>query len=315
LEAELTKGVDSLMAEKQIVAEIANLKKIKARLVDLKKPQKETEKGKLDQLRIDLKQLDEELKELNNKVTEAKNELTAVEEKQKEASGSIQSLITKKKDLQSQLSTLKQKRSELYESFKKEQDEYRVFTEKARAEQREEERKRRIAEREQKLLAQLERELEEAEMGAYKSEITTCDALIAQFTLLLPSSKDTTEAPKPQVINDANQPARSTLLVRKEDRDDDYFFVATNKKSKAKSKNAEKERPFKLALDVIDQLAVLDVAIPKKTSDLPAAIQQLQEKKTFFVENSAEQTEINKKKAMDKIRELKQQLADEPTEE
>jgi hypothetical protein len=66
---------------------------------------------------------------------------------------------------------------------------------------------------------------------------------------------------------------------------------------------------------MIDQLALLAVDIPKTTADLPKSIQQLQDKKVYYAENAAEQTEINKKTAMDKIRKLKEQLVAEASEE
>jgi hypothetical protein len=161
----------------------------------------------------------------------------------------------------------------------------------------------------------LERELEDAEIGAFKSEIISCDALISHFTSLAPSNKETQEVvARPSEVNDPNQPARSTVLVRKEDRDE-VFFVGGGKKSKKSKQQNDKDRPLKLNLEIIDQLSLLGVDIPKTTADLQSSIQQLKDKKAHFAENAAEQTEVNKKNAMEKIRKLKEQLAAEDSEE
>ncbi|KAJ3272596.1 hypothetical protein HDV01_005439 [Terramyces sp. JEL0728] len=317
LEKQLEKGVSTLMEEKKIVAEISSLKKAKKTLQDLSSGPSvfETDKAKLDSLREQLNGLSAEIKKIDPQVTEAKKALEAAQKEVKETFSSINALVAQKSTIQKGLASAKEEKAALYTSFKAQQESYYAWERIQRQKRAEEEKLKRDAEKEERLVAQAERELEEADIAAFSGEIALCDALIKFFKAQLPAAA----AQAAETTNEANSekigssaPPRATVLVRKEDRDEDFLCLG-GKKNKSK-KRASAVKTLKMDIEVLGQLAQLSIAPPKNTTEVATAIEALEQKKVYFHENSASQTAANKAAALAKVQKLRENKAETPAE-
>ncbi|KAI8900461.1 hypothetical protein BC833DRAFT_581764 [Globomyces pollinis-pini] len=314
LEKELQKGVPTLMEEKRLVAEISNLKKQKKLLIEAaSKPSTiETDKLKLDTLRAELDVLSKGIKELDPQVDAAKEALNAADAKVKAAFAAVNEKWEEKKAIQAELDTLKAAKNEVFTTFKAEQDAWYQYDRELRQKKLEEEREQRAAEKEAKLVALAEKELEEAEISAFSGEIALCNALIKHFGGSVNSTSSSAAVNTNVRKVDADIPARATVLSRKEDREEDFLCLGNKKnKSKKRPSTAPNAKPLKMDIELMDQLTGLKIAIPKTTADVPATLEALEEKKKYFDENSATQTAANKKAALLKVQKLREGAAAE----
>lgn len=306
----LKRGGLSLQEEKKIVAEISSMKKARKGLESLASQPAgiESDKAKIDLLKTQMDAIEIEIKEVDPKVTAAKEKLVAVEKDLKSSYGSISSLLDAKKDLSAKFNAAKEEKNALYQSFKASQDAWYAWERDEKKRKFEAEKLERAAEREARLVAQAEQELEDAGITAFQNEIAVCEALIKYFKS---QSPQTHEDVAPVVDSDAaarvesSMPARATLVTRKEDRDED-FMVLGNKKSKSKKRaQPTNAKPLRMDLELIDQLSKLSISIPKTTVDVPAVIEALETKKLYFKENSESQTKANKEAVLEKIKKLR----------
>ena len=306
----MKRGGITLQEEKKFVAEISSLKKAKKNLEALNSQPAgiENDKVKIDTLKAQMDAIEKEIKEVDPKVTAAKEKLVAVEKELKVSYGSISSLLDTKKELSAKFNQIKEEKNALYQSFKTSQDAWFAWDRDEKKRKFEAEKLERAAEKEARLLSLAEQELEEAGVAAFQGEIGVCDALIKFFKTQAPQESHDKAAQEIKIegsdLVEKSMPARATLLIRKEDREED-FMVLGGKKNKNKKRNHNiSAKPIRMDLELIDQLSKFSINIPKTTADAPAAIEALVAKKQQFKENSEAQTKANKEAAMEKIKKL-----------
>ena len=316
-DALLKRGGLSLQEEKKIVAEISNMKKARKNLEALSSQPAgiESDKAKIETLKAQMDAIEKEIKEIDPKVTAAKEKLVAAEKELKASYGSISSLLDAKKDLNAKFTQLKEEKNALYQSFKASQDAWFAWEREEKKKRIEAEKLERAAEREARLVAQAEQELEDAGIAAFQNEIGVCDALIKFFKTQLP--QEASGAAAPVVSSEAaarvesSMPARATLLTRKEDREEDFMVLGGKKNKNKKRGQSANAKPIRMDLELIDQLSKLSISIPKTTADAPSTIEALVAKKAHFKENSESQTQANKEAALEKIKKLRAAAAAE----
>ena len=317
LDKMLSRGGLSLQEEKKAVAEISVLKKARKNLEALNAQPAgiEADKAKIDALKAQLDAIEKEIKTVDPKVTAAKEKLVATEKELKQSYGSISSLLDQKKEISQKLNDAKDAKNALYTSFKASQDAWYAWEREEKKKRIEAEKAQRAAEREARLVALAEKELEDADIAAFQTEVALCDALVKYFQSVMPHSQDDASAAAPaQDLSkiESSMPARATLVLRKEDREEDFMVLSGSKKNKKKNRNnASAAKPLRLDLELIDQLSKLSISIPKDSSECPAIIDALKEKKQYFLDNSAAQTAANKEAAMEKIKKLREAAAAE----
>ncbi|KAI8907889.1 hypothetical protein EDD86DRAFT_208418 [Gorgonomyces haynaldii] len=322
LEQQLQSGGIPLIEEKRIVAEISTLKKTKKQLETLNQPGAiDAEKQKLDEIKPLIKTYDEQIAKLDVQLTEAKTTMTKHEQELSATRDSLNDLFTQKKDLSAKLNAAKDAKNQFYKEFKAAQDAWYAY-EREQYRLREEQRKlEQKQQRDAKMLAQAEYELEAAEVPAYGEELALCAAIVKVLKNLT-GEKDETPAPAPatpagrQVDEKDSMPKGGSLLVSKRDKDDD-FIVLGNKKSKKQSKKqaqVELNKPVKLDIEMIDQFGRLKIDMPRTFAEIPNTIAALDAKSKEFLKNQATQTKANKEAALAKLNKIKEQLAAQDTE-
>jgi hypothetical protein len=282
----------------------------------------EADRANMEAIDAKIKLVKDEIKVLDPKVTAAKEALDASDKLLKSSYGSISTLIDEKKKLQDELNAAKEAKTACYQNFKTVQDTWYAFEREQKLKQAELEKATRAAEREARMVAQAERELEDADVAAFSGEIAVCDALTKFFKAQIPSEATT----EPNGVEDKSSndeakaieaagPARATVLVRKGDREEESFMSLGNKKKQNKKRGPSIQKPLKMDLELIDQLSKLEIEIPKSNGAIPATLEALAAKKKHYLETSATQTASNRKAALAKIEKLRSASAVEATGE
>src|SRR6266542_4400803 len=122
-------------------------------------------------------------------------------------------------------------------------------------------------------------------------------------------SSSTTTTP---IDNNIRQPDATSnvpegvVLMKKSDRDDDYFTGCGKKHKKTqKEKKSGKNNAFQLPLSVMDELISLNIATPHNFSEIEQTIKGLTQKKEYFIENQERVTKENIEKAEAEIAAMK----------
>ncbi|KAH9270067.1 hypothetical protein BASA83_007897 [Batrachochytrium salamandrivorans] len=311
LEMEIQTGQAKLFDEKRMVSEISNLKKVRKVLEGHSQQQSTTDSDKaaIDTLRTELKSLDSGRAALREAADATRAKLTKVTDTLNEA------------------------------KFKTSKDEFYAWDQEERLKRHEGFKQRQTEEREARIVAMAERELEDADIPAFAEEINLCNALI-QFLGSQAGSFDaktltatTPLSSRPATASirtvDKSLPSGVTVMQRKSECDDD--FMVLGKKGKKNGKNnksvaaasttsattpndSTKARPVKMDILTVNQLIALHIAIPVSTDDIPAAVALLTEKKEAFLSEQAAQTAANKQAAQARITQLRETAKTEDTE-
>ncbi|KAL1960827.1 hypothetical protein VTO42DRAFT_5810 [Malbranchea cinnamomea] len=329
LEKQVDSGTMKLVDEKKALTEISNLRKQRKNFSGFEESQKTIDdlKAQLSTLK---KGLDNpEAKALNDKYLSIQKELDDIKAEQDAVFKNIKALRDERSKVQAEQqkawANVKEIKDTYYKArkaYKAYEDEmYRIRAERQKAyrEQQERERKKRIA----------DKKLEEASRPAFTDEILTAEGLIRHFdptydlaALGLGNSKQQSSSTFRAEVGrtvDASD-IKGVKIVKKEDRDDDYFIGTGGKKGKKNKKgangpNAGAAQPekFNLSFGVIEDLSRLKVDPPMSQADVPAVIEKLVEKLKYWKENQQAETEKNIKKAKEEIERLEKEESEAKT--
>ncbi|KAH8699098.1 hypothetical protein BGW36DRAFT_155091 [Talaromyces proteolyticus] len=300
-----------LVDEKKALSDISSLRKQRKNFAGLDDGQKsiDTLKKQIAELK---KTLDNpEARALSDKYNEIQKELDAIKGEQDSAFKNLNSLRDERtklqKDQQAKFTAIREIKDAYYKArkaYKEHEDEaWKARRERQKAEREafEREKKKKIA----------DKKLEEASHPAYSDEILTAQGLIRHFepsydfaALGLDDSKRTTggtfRAEIGRTVDDAN--IKGVRIVKKDDRDDDYFIGTGGKKGKKGKKVANgspapstpTDGKFNLSFGVIEDFAKVKVDQPMSQADVPAVVEKLAAKITEWKKNQAAKTqEVN----------------------
>lgn len=308
LERQVNGGMMKLVDEKKALAEISTLKKTRKNFALFD----EQQKG-IDELRNKIKELkdsmnDPESRALSERYDKAQAELDAIKAEQDAAYKSLSSLRDER-------SRLNEEQKKTYAAIRKHKDDFyaakKAYNEWER-EQKIKARERQRAEHERYLLERrkerAQKMLAEASDPAYLEEIKRANSLLH---FLDPASATTEKSPlladsglgaqATRKVDDT--PIKGTMLVRKEDREEDYAPAV--KKGKKGKKGGEKSAEassskFSLPPSVVEDCAFLGIDPPMGAADVPETIEKIKKKLEHWKADQAAQTQrVRKKKSPD----------------
>ncbi|KAK2865342.1 hypothetical protein FQN49_003668 [Arthroderma sp. PD_2] len=325
LEKEVDSGTMRLVDEKKNLAEVSNLRKQRKNFSSM-----DDGKKNIDELKAQLSTLKKgldnpEAKALSEQYTALQKELDEIKSEQDGVFKNIKSL----RDERTKIHTEQQKAwnavKEIKDNYHKarranreyEQEAYRIRQERQKAEREiyEREKKKKIA----------DKKLEEASMPAFTDELLTAEGLIRHFDptydfsslglgkTQLPSSV-AYRAEVGRTVDGGD--LKGVKVIKKDDRDDNYFMGGTGgKKGKKGKKGSAANTPapqpeaskFNLSFGVLEDLGRVKVDPPMNQSDVPALIEKLVEKVKDWKNNQASKTAENIKKAQEEIDRLEEE--------
>lgn len=302
LEKQVDSGTMKLVDEKKALAEISSLRKQRKGFSGFEDAQKHIDELK-SQLATLKKGLDNpEQKALSDKYTTIQKELDEIKAEQDGVFKNIKALRDERSQLHGQVQKARSSVREIkdtyytarkaYREYEHEAERIRRERQKAEREQYERERKKKIA----------DKKLEEASRPAFTDEIITAQGLIRHFepnydfsSLGLGDEKKADSgafrAGIGRTVDDSNM--KGVRVLRKEEREDEYFAGKGGKKGKKGKKTAagESKTQFNLSFGVIEEFSRVKVDPPMNQSDVPAVIEKLVEKLRDWKKNQAAKTE------------------------
>ncbi|TGJ81793.1 hypothetical protein E0Z10_g6973 [Xylaria hypoxylon] len=315
LDKEVNSGMMKLVDEKKSLNEISNLRKQRKNFAQFDNSQKG-----IDDLKAKIKEIkdsmdDPESRALSERYSKVQGELDSMKAEQDEAFKNLNSLRDERSKFQAE-------QQEKFQAVRKLKDEYytakKAFGEYER-EARQKTRDRQKAERErfdkEKKKERAQKMLQEAGDPAYLEEIRRANSLLHFFD---PSSASTEKAP---LLADSGLTAeasrkvdgsdlKGTKLVRKEDRDED-FFPALKKGKKGKKSVAVEKSGFSCPPSVIDDCSFLGIDPPMSAADVPVIIEKVKAKLDHWKSDQQAETRRNVEKAKKEIEKLETEEAAE----
>lgn len=290
LQKEVDTGKMRLVDEKKALADISQLNRQKKGFAGFEEAQKGIDdlKTQIAELRKSLD--DPESKALSEKYTAITTELDKIKAEQDDAFKNLNAMRDERtkahEDQQKKYLAVKEIKDQYYQSRRAaveyEREARRIREEKRRAENDAYHRGRRQEVAKSKL--------EDASAPAYQDEIRTAQSLIVFF--------DPTSAVKQEAAGPGKFAATATRTVddsgikgtrlQKKDAEEESYFVGTGGKKNKRNRNAGTSSPapenskFNLDLGTLDSLAKIGVDPPMSQAGVPAVVEKIKEKVSFW---------------------------------
>lgn len=305
LEEQIDSGKLKIVDEKKNLAEMSSLRKQRKNFGAFEDAQKgiDETKAKLKTLRDSLD--DPESKALGERYSKIQAELDSIKSNQDEAYKNINALRDEREKLYKQ-------QQDKYAAIKKVKDDYYAATRAIKHwewQSREKLRERQKAEREANELERKRQRaaqmLEEAGFKAYLDEIRRAESLLRFLDPHFTSDKAPLQAPSQfqaqaqRTVDDSG--LQGMKLVRKDEREEDYFKGSGGKKGKKGRKNvptngdAPAVTPpagkYSCPPSVMEDCAAMDIEPPMSAAEIPAVREKVKAKLEFWKKDQAAQTE------------------------
>lgn len=300
LEDQVNGGMMKLVDEKKALAEVTNLKKVRKNFAAF-----DVQEKQISELRAQIKQIkdsmdDPEAKALSDKYNGLQAELDTIKAEQDGVYKNLSGLRDERSKLHSE-------QREKFDAIRKIKDEYYGAKKAFAAFEREARNKaweRKQAEREkfdrERKKERAQRMLAEASDPAYLDEIRRGRSLLKFFDpTYVPATDAAAEANGSKSlaaqdirkVDDAG--LKGTRLVRKEDREDDYFLPAAKKGGKKGGKKeaaAPSAKGFNVPPSVIEDCAAMGLNPPTSAADVPDVIEKVKAKLKHWEDDQDAQT-------------------------
>ncbi|KAL8718919.1 MAG: hypothetical protein Q9225_004001 [Loekoesia sp. 1 TL-2023] len=314
LEKQVDAGTMKLVDEKKALAEISSLRKQRKGFAGFDEAQKGIDdvKAQISELR---KSLDNpEATALSQKFDKIAQEMASIKSEQDQAYRNLNSLRDERNklhaDQQEKYSAVKDikdkyyKASRAHREYEREQARIRQERYKAEQEAKQKEKRKEIA----------RQKLEEASQPAYMDEILTAEGLIRYFDPSTSEAEKTLRAPSgfaaeaQRTVGPAD--FKGTKVLKKDERDDNYFMGTGGKKSKKGKKGGAAGSPapgtptegkFNLSIGVIEELAKVNIEPPMNQSDVAPVVEKLKAKRDNWRSEQSRKTKENIERAQKEI--------------
>lgn len=296
LDKQVNSGTMKLVDEKKALADISSLRKVRKNFGQFEDSQKQ-----IDDLRAKIKEIkdtmdDPEQKAMSEQYNKIQAELDIIKAEQDEAYQGLSSLRDERTKLQAEQQekyTAIRKLKDDYYGQKKAFQSYEREAREARRERQKAEHDRFVNERKK---ADAERRLADASDPAYLDEIRRANSLLS---FLDPTHKiekgplmaDTGLGAQAQRTIDESG-LKGTKLVRKDDREEEYFAaVKKGKKGKKSGASAGSSKFFNVPPSVVEDCAAMGIDPPMSSADIPAVTEKVRAKLDFWKNDQQTQTQ------------------------
>ena len=298
-------GELKLADERRFVKEMSALRKLRKDFGSIEKQQESIDKDKAK-----IAELKQKLNTVQNK--ELQQEFEKTQKELDQINDSNKGILDKRNELFKKRNTIKKSKDEKYDRIRKLRAEHDAEFEKFKTalaqekKKREEEvKKHEVEQKQQKKKEAAQKELDNASVPAFSTEISLIHSLLSYFdpSYVRPKPK----APLPATNGEAKSSGgrkiempQDVVVIRKDQ--ESFFEGAKSDKSSKLKKN--KSKHFTIEPNVIVALGDLSISLPTQASDVPTTIQTLKDTLKALEEKQDEQTKVNIEKAKAKIEKL-----------
>lgn len=304
LEKQVDSGTLRLVDERKALSDISQLRKQRKSFAGLDEAQKGINelKAQIAELRKTLDNPD--AKALSDKYTQIQKELDAIKSEQDSVYKNLNSLRDERTKLRNDQQQKYAAIREIKDNYFKARRAYKEYEDEAWRVRRERQKSERDAFEREKRKKVADKKLEEASAPAYADEIITAQGLIRHFdpsynfaSLGLEDKKDAGSnfrAGVGRTVDDSG--LKGMKVVRKEDREEDYFAGTGGKKGKKGKKGGaaaagSEGGKFNMNVGIIEDFAKVKIDPPMNQSDVPAVVEKLAAKITEWKKDQASKTE------------------------
>ncbi|KAJ5161735.1 hypothetical protein N7492_007127 [Penicillium capsulatum] len=319
LEKQVDSGTLRLVDERKALSDISNMRKQRKGFAGLE----DAQKG-INELKAQIAELKKtldipEAKALSDKYTEIQKQLDAIKAEQDGVYKNLNALRDERTKLRNEQQQKYSAIREIKDTYFKARRAYKEYEDEAWRVRRERQKTEREAFEREKRKKVADKKLEEASALAYTDEIITAQGLIRHFdpaynfsVLGLDEKKEegsNYRAGVGRTVDDSG--LKGMKVVRKEEREEDYFVGGAGKKGKKGKKGGAAAvadaGKFNMNVGIIEDFAKVKIDPPMNQSDVPAVVEKLAAKITEWKKNQASKTEENIKKAKEEITRLEEE--------
>jgi len=295
----------SLKEEKKMIDEIKELKRSKPKVSKLKGMEAEMADkkpgGNTDGIRQDIKAQAESMKDARDEKRVISEEYKKLNEERQAAMGDMPELFEERTKIQTAIGEKIAKRNEMRDEFRVKEKDYNAYMNeirKVRAEKANEGR----AERQAEFAAhRKQRAVDALDEQPHVAEITLIEQTIAWCKKTMPKDEVKKEDASKKAV-DFNNPEGSMVMLKKSDREEEFFYAPTKKKSQKGANKTAKDKGKTIKHDaatfgLFDQLK-LDA--PLSTDDIPDLVTKLEEQLKDY-NDKVKSWEINREEMKAKI--------------
>jgi len=312
----------SLKEEKEYLKEIADLKKNRPKVSQVNKMQDSlATRDTGSNLRENIGSINEEMALYRDGKRQVQEKLTTLNGERKEQLGDLPQYIEQREAIGKKVQEKIQERNALRDEFRQKEKDFNAWKNeqrKARMEKVEEERNAKRAEYD---MQKRRAKADELDTQPYISEITLIEQTLLFCKNLVADKGPAKEETKTETKHD--NPEGTEVLLRPEDRDEEFYFAPTKKGKKGKAKKGgAKEggaKPIKHNAETFRLFDQLKLNAPITTEEIPSILEKLEELLEDY-QNKVKEWEVNKNEMKQKILagqadEKEEAAAEEATEE
>ncbi|CAE7333339.1 unnamed protein product [Symbiodinium sp. CCMP2592] len=303
-----------LKEEKKLLAEIQTLKKNRSKVDTMNTMEQNlanfdpgmSMKEQKEAINADISQFRDEKKKIQDQMTE-------LSEARKTQLGPIEEIQNERNAIGDKLRAKIEERNALRDEYRQQEREYWAYQQELRKARQERYAAEKAEKQKEYDLRRKQREAEKLDEQPYVAEITLIEQTIKYCKGLVQSKVEEKKDEKKEVAY--NNPDGAEILLRKEDRDEEFYFAPTKagKKGKAKNKGGD-AKPNKITHNaetfrLFDQLK-LDA--PLSTDQVPGLLEELEKQLGEFqgkVKEWEEKREEMKKAILEGLTEIEQNKA------
>lgn len=276
----------SLKEEKELVKQIAALRKLKATSNTLSLLSTSRETQELRILRTKISKLNGQINDSGNRVERARADLEKLQgELQAERGDVIKALEKKISEMRSQLQQKRKEKRERGDEYFAALRGFKKYLDDRRKERLAEERERKKAE-EKKYQDELKKwEEEEAKKKPWLTEIGECERIIEYLKPMIPKKVVSKVASDDDGTKSVLKLADGTVLepmCSKKGSDSLGFSTGKRKKKKKRRRNKDQDRPIKHSIDIIATFKKMGISLPKYMTEASESLEQAKAKLEYW---------------------------------
>lgn len=294
-----------LADERRYVKEMSALRKLRKDFGSIEKQQE-----LIDQDKAKIAELKKKLNSIQNK--EVQQQFEKIQKELDQINGDNKTVVDKRNDLFGKRNEIKKNKDAKYDQIRKlraefdaEFDKFKVLMTEERKKRDEESKQQQAEEKNQKRKDQAEKQLAEASIPAFTTEINSIHSLLAYFDPSYVKPQPKKESESNGTVNSAGSGRKiempeDVVVIKKEQ---GSFFEGSKAKKSTKQKKT-KSKNFTVEPDIIVALGDLSIPLPTQADDVPSTMDTLKETLEALEKKQDEQTKVNIEKAKAKIAKL-----------
>merc|ERR1712083_152334 len=280
----------SLKEEKKYLLELQELKRNRPKVSKVNNMQdkltahKEGVSGNMQEMKATIQEINAAMAKHKEEKKVIQEKLAKIRDERKAKLGDVPAWVDERNQLGEKVQEKIKEKNAVRDEFKAKEREYYQYLAEVRKARQEKQQEERVAWQKERDQFNLVRKAEKLEDQPYVAEITLIEQTIAFCESLTKKKAEAEEQEKKEVEHGDTKGLE--VLMKKEDRDEEYYYAPTAKGKKGKKAKGKADgssaKPIKHNAETFRLFDQLKLNAPITTDEVPALLEQLQEKLADF---------------------------------